>query len=84
MSESNHDLIRRVARLLKEELQARDIGFVLVTVEPLGEDHSHLGVTSNLEITDAADAMLRVVLSLANKQRDIKLLDADERQEGHA
>lgn len=83
MTESNTDLIRRLSRVLKEELQPRDIGFALVVTMPMGDGTTHLGITSNLEIVDACDALVKVVHSIANKP-NIKLVDAGDREEGHA
>ena len=83
MSESNAALVRRLSRLLKEELQARGIGFALLLVIPSEDTRSHLGITGNIDVGDMI-ALLAHVRERLMTDPNIKLVDADDRIEGHA
>ena len=83
-TETNAALVRRLARLLNEELKPRDIAYVLLVGIPAEDMAStHVGISSNVDPLSAATMMTKAVEGLANKP-NIQLVDADGRQEGHA
>jgi hypothetical protein len=83
MTESHADLIRRLSRLLKEELQPHAIGFALVVAIPRDDSSVNLGITSNIEPADIVALLERTAFGIKTKP-NINLVDAGDRQEGHA